>query len=133
MNKPGNNTDSLLVGAGKSKRLQEMRDKAKAANLAAAPAPPPIKTRESAQNISPELALARQLIDQKLTAILASLPAGKQQSLFKIRFGISLAQIKQLPIKRVISLLQISDPQLNNLSASMKRIIDLNYNGEFAD
>ncbi|WP_415878757.1 hypothetical protein [Methylomonas sp. TEB] len=125
---PSRPADSLLVNPGKSSRLQEMRQRAATANQ---PAPAPIQPQPQAidKNLSPEMALARQLIDQRLSEILASLPVGKQRRLFKIRFGIEPEQIKDLAIKQIFALLEINHPQLNNLSANMKRIADLNYNG----
>lgn len=121
----------LLVQPGKSSRLLEMRNKAmQAVN------PAPFQTAGIANDgnlnlsFSPELMLARQLIDQKLAEILASLPVGKQKRMFKIRFGIDLDLIRELPIKRVLSLMKIQSPALNNQLANMKRLGDLNYNGE---
>ncbi|AMK78172.1 MULTISPECIES: hypothetical protein [Methylomonas] len=125
---PSRPADSLLVNPGKSSRLQEMRQRAATANQPA-PAPAQPSFQEKDGDVSPELALARQLIDQHLTEILAALPAGKQRRLFKIRFGIEPEQIKELAIKQIIALLEINHPQFNNLSANMKRIADLNYNG----
>ncbi|NOV28618.1 hypothetical protein [Methylomonas sp. ZR1] len=125
---PSRPADSLLVNPGKSSRLQEMRQRATTANQPA-PAPTQPKLKATDESISPELALARQLIDQRLTEILAALPIGKQRRLFKIRFGVEPEQIKDLAIKQIFAMLEINHPQFNNLSANMKRIADLNYNG----
>jgi len=120
--------DSLLVSPGKSTRLQEMRQRAATANQPApAPTQPTLQAKD--ESLSPELALARKLIDQRLSEILTTLPAGKQRSLFKIRFGMEPDKIKELPIKQIFTLLTINHPSFNNLSANMKRIGDLNYNG----
>jgi len=129
--RPGGPADSLLISPGKSSRLQEMRERAAAAQRPApAPAPAPAgKALASDEGFSPELALARQLIDQALTNILAVLPAGKQGRLFKIRFGMEADQIKELPIEQSFKLLKIDHPQFNSRSTNMKRIGDLNYNG----
>lgn len=121
---------TMLVGPGKSSRLQEMRNRALAANAPTAPAQPQKQTKEGGKGLSPELALARQLIDQRLAEVMASLPAGKQKNLFKIRYGVELDQIKQLPIKRVAAMLKISHPQLNNPRGDMKQTVELTYNGE---
>ncbi|MDD1621545.1 MAG: hypothetical protein LUQ11_08680 [Methylococcaceae bacterium] len=121
---------AMLVSPGKSSRLQEMRNRALAANAPAAPAQPQKQSQESDKGLSPELALARRLIDQRLAEILASLPAGKQLSLFKIRFGVEFDQIKNLPIKRVAAMLQIRHPELNNPRGDMKQTIELTYNGQ---
>ena len=119
---------SVLVSQGKSSRLQAMRDKTMAAELAA-PSAGLHQNKAVDSSLSPALLLARQLIDQRLAEILASLPAGKQQRLFKIRFGVELGQIKDLPIKRIVVVLKISHTRLNDLAANMKQIGDLNYNG----
>lgn len=125
---PSRPADSLLVNPGKSSRLQEMRQRAATANQPApAPAQPSFQAKD--ENMSPEMALARQLIDHRLTEILAALPIGKQRRLFKIRFGVEPEKIKDLAIKQIFALLEINHPQLHNLSANMKRIADLNYNG----
>jgi len=125
---PSRPADSLLVNPGKSSRLQEMRQRAASANQPA-PAPTQPMFQAKDENLSPELTLARQLIDQRLSEIMAALPVGKQQSLFKIRFGMEPEQIKALPIKQIFSLLEINHTQFNNLSANMKQVADLNYNG----
>ena len=126
MNKPKSGTsDASLLVIGKSSRLQEMRNK----NLnQTEPAKelhqPQIKPQSN------ELSIAQQIIDQQLNAILAGLPPGKQRSLFKIRYGMELEQIKQLPIRQIIRLLKIEDPQLTQARGEMKRILELTYNGQ---
>jgi len=122
---------SILVNQDKSSRLREMREKAMTVEQF-----PRLTTQAQGYapggesvNLSPELLLARQLIDSRLAEILASLPAGMQRSLFKIRYGVELDRLRNLPIKRILSVLKISHPSLNNPSAGMKRIGDLNYNG----
>jgi hypothetical protein len=125
---PSRPADSLLVNPGQSSRLQEMRQRAATANQPApAPTQPTLQAKD--ENLSPELALARQLIDQRLSEIVTALPVGKQRRLFKIRFGMEPEQIKALAIKQIFALLEIRHPQFNNLAANMKQIADLNYNG----
>lgn len=128
-NKP--NGSGLAVGLAQSSRLREMREKALGA-VAPSPAPKTTapETSPSDAKLSPELLLARRLIDQRLAELLATLPPGKQNSLFRIRFGLELSEIKTLPIRRVFGKLKIADPQLPPQSPAMKRIGDLNYNGQ---
>lgn len=121
-------SDLSLVTPGKSSRLLAMRDKAVTANvlgqnqcIAEAPA-----------KLRPELLLARQAIEQRLTEIMAKLPAGKARRLFKIRYGVELEQIKVLPLKRVFKLLEIQLPITQQQATVMKLLGDLNYNGELA-
>lgn len=130
----GSPADTLLVNPGKSTRLQEMRQRAAAANQSApTPAPADKVLQAKDTGLSPEMLLARQLIDERLTQILATLPAGKQRRLFKIRFGMEPDQIKALPIKQIFALLSISHPQFNNHCTNMKQVADLNYNGHQAN
>jgi hypothetical protein len=126
MIKPKSGTsDSCLLVMGKSSRLQEMRNKSLNQTAPAkALKQPQIKPQSS------ELSIAQQIIDQHLDAILAGLPGGKQRSLFKIRYGIELEQIKQLPIRQIIRLLKIEDPQLAQARGEMKRVLELTYNGQ---
>ena len=120
---------SLLVDLAKSSRLQALRAQAKSLEQSKSPVPVAGGSAHKS-NLDPLLLLAQELIDQRLTEILAALPPGMQKRLFKIRFGVELDEIRQLPIKRLLPLLKIQHPQLNNPPANMKRIADLNYNGQ---
>ncbi len=117
-----------LVTPGKSSRLQAMRDKTVTADAVEQAR----STTEAALMFSPELLLARLAIDQRLTEIMVMLPPGKQRRLFKIRYGVELEQISNLPIKHVCKVLDIALPANQNPATVMKLIGDLNYNGELA-
>ncbi len=124
--KPGM-TSSTLLASGKSSRLLEMRNKSlnpEPCKAVREVVTPDSNTQDSA------LFIARQIIDRQLNAILSALPAGKQRSLFKIRYGIELEQLKQQPIKQIIRLLKIDHPQFAQPRGEMKRILDLTYNGQ---
>ncbi|QPK65200.1 sigma-70 family RNA polymerase sigma factor [Methylomonas sp. LL1] len=54
-----------------------------------------------------QTARLRQRIDQRVIEILSQLPAGKQRSLFKLRFGLELDELKQLPIRQAAEILKI--------------------------
>jgi hypothetical protein len=114
----------------KSSRLQAMRAAATGAQPEAAPVKPAPKPVDHDKKISPELLLARQLIDQRLAERLASLPVGKQQGLFKIRYGMTPEQLKQLTLKQIFSKLEINPAQIKQLSTNPQSIWELNYNGE---
>lgn len=58
-----------------------------------------------------ETANLRRLIAQKLAEIVANLPAGKQHSLFKIRYRIELDQIDNMPVTEVAEILNIKLPR----------------------
>lgn len=123
-------TSSTLLSSGKSSRLREMHHKS--LNLSV---PTNANDQKPAQSnlkdkIQPELLLAQQLIDQHLADILAGLPTGKQRSLFRIRYGENLDTLKQLPIHRIVKLLNIQHPQLSSPRGAMKNILELTYNGQ---
>ncbi|MGZ4957933.1 MAG: hypothetical protein ACXV7J_01660 [Methylomonas sp.] len=54
-----------------------------------------------------QTAQLRRQVYQRLQAILAGLPAGKQRSLFKIRYGVALDELEKLPVQQVAALLKI--------------------------
>lgn len=89
-----------------SRRLQELRKQSVAAGNAEAPATPPVSAGPSVKEDA-ETAQLRREVDQRLQEILARLPAGKQRSLFKIRYGVALDELERLPIQRVAVILQI--------------------------
>lgn len=49
----------------------------------------------------------RQQVENRLQEIIATLPAGKQRSLFKIRYGVALDELEQLPVQKVAAILKI--------------------------
>ncbi|MGY6274989.1 hypothetical protein [Methylomonas sp. MgM2] len=53
----------------------------------------------------------RTQVNQRLAEILANLPAGKRRSLFKIRFGVDLDKLEQMPSKQAAALLKIEPNQ----------------------
>lgn len=114
----------------KSSRLQAMRASVTGAKPETAPVKPVQIPVNNDKKFSPELLLARQLIDQRLAELLANLPVGKQQGLFKIRFGMTPEQIKQLPLKQIFSKLAINPLQIKPLSTNHQSIWELNYNGQ---
>ncbi len=123
-------TSSTLLASGKSSRLREMRNKnlnLLASTITNEQKPAQINLKDK---IQPELLLAQQLIDQQLATILAGLPAGKQQSLFKIRYGMDLDTLKQQPIHQIVKLLNIQHPQLSSPRGAMKNILQLTYIGQ---
>jgi len=49
----------------------------------------------------------RQLAQQRVAQILAELPAGRQQSLFKIRYGMSVEELQRLPPEQMAKILKL--------------------------
>lgn len=122
-------TSMTLLASGKSSRLLAMRQK----SIHSTPTDPTVTqsiTKTAGEDTDPQLLLARQLIDQRLVEILAGFPAGRQRSLFKIRYGTDPDILKQQPIRQIIKLLKISHPLLTNPRDDMKNILELTYNGQ---
>ncbi|WP_305907302.1 hypothetical protein Q9L42_016625 [Methylomarinum sp. Ch1-1] len=122
--KPGASmTSHSLLDQGKSTRLLQMRRKALGIEGQETSVPKDHVVREKA--VEAELTLARKMIDQRLKQILSAYPADKQRRFFRIRFGLSPEQLKELPIKDILTLLKLKQNRL----ADMKEIVDLDYNG----
>lgn len=75
------------------------------------------------KTVKDELLCARNNIDHKLGDILNKFPVNKQSKFFSIRFGMSIEQLKELPIKNSYSVLRIN----NKIST----IANFNYFGQF--
>ncbi len=84
-----------------SSRLQALRNKA-ASPPEQAQHQPPVTQSEDA-----ETARLRQLVEQRLAQILATLPPGKHRSLFKIRFGTELEALKAMSPQQASKVLKI--------------------------
>lgn len=102
-----NSPNQLLLV--RSSRLLALRDKAASSAEPAAPLPNSPQSDEDAHT-----ARLRRLVEQRLNAILATLPAGKQRSLFKIRYGIDLEQLHALPLQKAAEILKIKSGDLKN-------------------
>ena len=115
----------ILVAQGKSKRLAAMGKTT----------PDPLSTenwsctseQEPIGGLKPEIAVelnkARVHINDKITAIMNSFPAGRQNKLFKFRFG-SVSEIKSMTIKAAFDVLHI-----DNNRVKMKLLAGLDYYG----
>ncbi|MCK9605617.1 MAG: hypothetical protein M0R33_04100 [Methylomonas sp.] len=128
-------TSTTLLASGKSSRLLEMRKKstqAQSADSTTATGFDLTATQSARKGINPQLLLAQQLIDQRLAEILAYFPAGRQRSLFKIRYGVDPDNLKQQPIQQIFNVLKISHPLFSNPRGDTKNILELNYNGQQA-
>ena len=124
-------TSSTLLASGKSSRLLAMRNKSQNPSPTPASAEPHTQpAKPTAPALQAELHLAQQLIDQQLMQILADLPAGKQRSFFKIRYGMDIDTLKQQPIHRIVKRLKINHPQLTQAHGDMKKVLELTYNGQ---
>lgn len=102
-----------------SARLRAIRDQQSQNTVQAAKA-------VARQPENSDLRIAQALIDSALHELLSQLPEGKQRSLFKIRFGVDPAELKQGSILEALKLLKLSQQSLTNPQA----LAELNYNGD---
>lgn len=86
-----------------SRRLQALRKQATACE----PAFPVPKTAKPDKTEDAETARLKRQMEQRLQEILAKYPQGKQRSLFKIRYGVSLEEFECLPIQQAAAILKI--------------------------
>lgn len=96
-------TSASQLNLVNSRRLQALRKQVSgSAAPQAAESAAPTQPQESAKDSQ-----LRRLAEQRLADILAQLPAGKQQQLFKIRFGITPDELQALPAKQFAEKLKI--------------------------
>ncbi|MFM8341259.1 MAG: hypothetical protein ACKN9F_03465 [Methylomonas sp.] len=114
----------------KSSRLMAMRASVTGAKADAVVEKPLSIQPDKNPKFSPELLQARYLIDQRLAELLNRLPDGKQQRLFKIRYGFEPEQLKQQSLKQIFSKLEINPAPIKQFSTNHQSLWELNYNGE---
>ena len=119
MKQPPSVSSELVLA--RSRRLQAMRQNQQANQSRHGNEP-----QDFAQQQMADLQIARQLIDDALHDILAALPAGKHRRLFKIRYGVELDAIQQMPLTQVFAVLGIH----TNLLTKTRHLAELNYNGQ---
>ena len=61
-----------------------------------------------------EQARLQDAVEQRLNDVLSKLPPGKAANLFRIRYGVDLAEFRALPLERAAALLGIGDALRNN-------------------
>ncbi len=101
------NANPTQLNLVNSSRLQSLVKK----NAIAEPlASPPKDTSPFQSNRAEDVKTARlrKQINERLAQILTQLPQGKQHKLFKIRFGVSLEEIRNLPIERAAQILKLT-------------------------
>ena len=105
MNKPSSGPSQLnLVN---SSRLRSLRNKTTQAQNNTAIEKQSHASSEQTLKEDAETARLRRLIRQRLAEILAQLPTGKQHSLFKIRFGMTMDEFEQLTPRQAAAVLTI--------------------------
>jgi hypothetical protein len=110
----------VLVDLNKSKKLAAL------ANKTTVVLPPTVKTQTAGLQTELDITLqqARQQIDARIQEIMSSLPEGKRNTLFKLRFG-SVAAIQALEINTAFKKLAIASHNLN-----MRLLASRNYHGD---
>ncbi|MCF6204410.1 MAG: hypothetical protein L3J59_12220 [Methylococcaceae bacterium] len=108
-NNKSNVTSTTLVIDGKSTRLRDMRVKAMGESMSAETQviDGDARIKKLDKVVMADLLRARKVIDENLESILSNYPINKQAKLFKIRFGMSVDQLKELSIKDINLLLGI--------------------------
>lgn len=113
------NEHSPLVAHSKSKKLAAIANKSP---IVSPPLTPVVFS--SLNSDDSVLQQARQLIDARIHDIMNSLPEGRRNKLFNIRFG-SVTEIHALEIKAAFKRLDINPQHLN-----MRLLAALNYHGD---
>lgn len=93
-----------LVNSARLARLRQQASQTVTPLMASA------KSQPSAEE-DKEIRRLRMLVESKLRDIVHHLPAGKQNSLFKIRYGITLDELHQLPVQKAAAILKINQRQ----------------------
>ena len=106
-NPPQSTTNPMQLNLVNSNRLQLLRKQAMTSESgqiqqSASIGPSNANPEDDAESIH-----LRNQVNQRLAEILTKLPAGKQRSLFKIRFGVELEKLEQMPVKQAAAILKI--------------------------
>ncbi len=124
-NTPGVVSNSLLVGAGKSRRLSAIRDKVQPQAITVER-----QARQFATALRPEtqevLLQAIQLVEQHLAKILNAYPPGKQNTFFKLKYGLKPESIRSLPMQQVFGVLKLNSSNIGQF----RRIEKLDFKGK---
>ncbi|MCF6250418.1 MAG: hypothetical protein L3J75_03990 [Methylococcaceae bacterium] len=119
----------LLVGSGKSSRLSAMRNKAQQPkNRVELDGN---KTRQpiiAGLNQQQTVALQKTsiTIDERMTQMMSSYPAGKKKTFFKLKFGVNAEKIKVMAIKDIFILLNLDSAKIQHF----RLIENLDLNGK---
>jgi len=105
---------ALLVGTNKSSRLAAMRAKALGVKSLKTAVKKDQKSWTSGLKTETKSALeqAEKLIDYKVAAVLSAYPKGKVNAFFKLKYGVKIDEINQLPRKEVFRLLGLETAKI---------------------
>ena len=113
-NKAVSNT---LLSEGKSTRLMALRKKAMGESVPSQSAKVELVEIEGLDRTTrDEFLQIRRAIEQRLADILKKYPTNKQAGFFKIRFGMSVEQLKRLSIKEICSVIGLEQISFSGVS-----------------
>jgi len=125
-------SSQLLVSAGKSSRLDAIRKKA-----GLGVTPPGLEKKQSQliiakglnQATKEALQQASVLIEDKIHTLMTAYPAGKKNAFFKIKYGVEVERVKEMPVQGIFKLLKLEDNKIKHF----KMIGNLYLNGKSSD
>ncbi len=110
-------SSQVLVGSGKSRRLSAMAESVQAKK---------VLQKQSAQldksglmdgikpGVQQALIEAQHIIGDRIETIMSVYPQNKKNSLFKLRFGVTVDQLFQLKINQIFQILKLDVHQLKS-------------------
>lgn len=119
---------SLLVGVGKSKRLDAIRKKtglAKDSNVFSATQNNRQSESDLTQSAKEALKQARLVIEQRMSSILNTYPPGKTNTFFRLKYGVDVKKIYTLPLNTAFDTLKLDASKIQHF----KMIENLDFNG----
>lgn len=125
-------SSAVLVGAGKSKRLDALRNKV-SLNMDKAPFRVTQKSQEKIENelsqfANEALEQAKHAIEERISKILNAYPPGKSKTFFKLKYGVDVQMVKRLSLRKVFDILTLNDSEIKYF----KKIQHLNIYGVIA-
>ncbi len=105
-----------LLQQGKSKRLAAIREKVSGKGE------PQALLRTGKQQPESELVKVQRKVDQAIEQWLMRYPPAKKQRFFKIRFGLTIDELKRLPLQEIFQKLELTEQ-------APEKIAKLDYNG----
>jgi hypothetical protein len=121
-------SNSILVGAGKSKRLDAIRKKVSLGgrnNEFNDTQNSQQTDDELTQSAKQALSQARLSVEEKMSSILKAYPPGKANTFFRLKYRIDVQKINTMPLKKVFDLLAIDASNIQHF----RMIQNLDYNG----
>ncbi len=119
-------TSGRLINEGKSRRLATMMQRDRPSPEAHVEQHTSISKPQLNQQQKQQWQQMKTIIDKAITQILDGLPVNKRDSLFKIRFGMTIDELYRQPIKSIVKTLHIPYSQ----HPDFKQVANLDYFGQ---